>query len=101
MHGSHGLLLIEDDVAADDPRVVVHDAHNDDPAYAFALSRLSANDPRYAPMGVFRSVDRPSYDRLMAAQVDTAVAKAQASGQGSDDAALDALLLGADTWTIG
>ena len=101
VHGSHGLLLIEDDVAADDPRVVIHDAHNDDPAYAFALSRLQVRDSRYAPMGVFRSIQRPTYDQLMADQLATAQAKAQASGQGSDDAALNALLRGADTWTVG
>ena len=100
VHGSHGLLLIEDTVAADDPRVVVHDAHNDDPAYAFALSRLQVRDSRYAPMGVFRSIQRPTYDQLMADQVATAQAKAEASGQGSDDDALNALLRGADTWTI-
>ncbi len=89
-----GALRIEDDVAEDDPRVVVHDAHADDPSYAFALSRLSSVDSRYAPMGVFRSVQRPTYDRLMTAQLTAASAAAA-----SDDAALDALLHGADTWS--
>jgi 2-oxoglutarate ferredoxin oxidoreductase subunit beta len=88
-------LTIEDGVAADDPRVVVHDAHVEDPAYAFMLSRLSTRDHRYAPMGVFRSVERPTYDALMAAQLDTAAAMSA-----GDEAALDALLKGADTWTI-
>ncbi|MGI8760716.1 MAG: 2-oxoacid:ferredoxin oxidoreductase subunit beta [Jatrophihabitantaceae bacterium] len=91
-----GGLTIADDVAADDPRVVVHDAHAEDPAYAFTLSRLSALDARYAPMGVFRSVERPTYDALMAEQLDAAAAKAP-----GDTAALDALLAGSDTWTIG
>src|SRR5215813_8511879 len=45
-----GALTIEDGLAADDPQVVVHDAHAADPAYAFALSRLSSIDPRYTPM---------------------------------------------------
>src|SRR5580698_4123534 len=54
-----GGLHVEDDVAADDPRVVVHDAHARDSTYAFALSRLTSADSRYAPMGVFRSVQRP------------------------------------------
>ena len=58
-----GALTVEDDVAADDPRVVVHDAHADDPSYAFALSRLSANESRYTPMGVFRSVVAPDLRR--------------------------------------
>jgi 2-oxoglutarate ferredoxin oxidoreductase subunit beta len=95
VRGANGSLVIEDDVAADDPRVVVHDAHADDPSYAFALSRLSSQDSRYSPMGVFRSVERPTYDAMMAAQLDQAKAKAP-----GDDAALDALLHGADTWTI-
>jgi 2-oxoglutarate/2-oxoacid ferredoxin oxidoreductase subunit beta len=95
VRGTDGALTVEDGVADDDPRVVVHDAHAADPSYAFALSRLSALDSRYSPMGVFRSVERPSYDAMMAAQLDQAAAKAP-----GDDAALDALLHGADTWTI-
>ena len=95
VRGQDGALRIEEDVANDDQRVVVHDAHADDPSYAFAVSRLSAGDSRYAPMGVFRSVQRPTYDRLMTAQLTAASAAAA-----SDDAALDALLHGADTWSV-
>jgi 2-oxoglutarate ferredoxin oxidoreductase subunit beta len=95
VRGENGALSIEDGVAADDPRVVVHDAHVDDPAYAFTLSRISSIDSRYAPMGVFRSVERPVYDELMSDQMDVAAAKAP-----GDEAALDALLGGADTWTV-
>jgi 2-oxoglutarate ferredoxin oxidoreductase subunit beta len=72
---------------------VVHDAHREDPAYAFALSRLSGSDLRYTPMGVFRSVQRPTYDRMMADQLEDA--RAQAPGD------LGALLAGGDTWTVG
>ncbi|MGI8678020.1 MAG: 2-oxoacid:ferredoxin oxidoreductase subunit beta [Jatrophihabitans sp.] len=95
-----GNLSIEDDVAMDDPRVVVHDAHNENPAYAFALSRLQSQDSRYAPMGVFRSVERPTYDELMAGQLETAAAQATSSWQGTDAAALQQLLLGSDTWSV-
>jgi 2-oxoglutarate ferredoxin oxidoreductase subunit beta len=95
VRGTNGALSIEDDVATDDDRVVRHDAHTDDPAYAFALSRISSIDSRYAPMGVFRSVERPVYDDLMGEQMDIAAAKAP-----GDEAALDALLAGADTWTV-
>ena len=90
-----GSLTIADDVAPDDPRVVTHDAHADDPSYAFALSRLSSIDSRYSPMGVFRSVERPTYDAMMTNQLNLAAAKAP-----GDDDALDALLRGADTWTV-
>jgi 2-oxoglutarate ferredoxin oxidoreductase subunit beta len=90
-----GGLAIEEDVAEDDPRVVVHDAHADDPAYAFTLSRLSSIDSRYTPMGVFRSVERPTYDAQMAAQIERARDEAS-----SDAAALEQLLHGKDTWQV-
>jgi len=90
-----GALAIEDDVPADDPRVVVHDAHDENPAYAFALSRLQSIDARYAPMGVFRSVGRPVYDELMADQLEKAAAAAP-----SDGPALQKLLLGPDHWAV-
>jgi 2-oxoglutarate ferredoxin oxidoreductase subunit beta len=95
VRAASGALAIEDDVADGDPRVVGHDAHAEDPSYAFALSRLSSLDSRYSPMGVFRSVRRRSYDAMMAEQLDLAAAKAP-----GDDTALDALLHGTDTWTI-
>ncbi len=90
-----GAVTVEDGVVEDDPRVVVHDAHTEDPAYAFALSRLSSIDDRYAPMGVFRDVVRPTYDALMSGQLD----RSRATAAGDDDA-LTALLHGNDTWTI-
>ena len=86
-----GLRIAEtSQVDADD--IVVHDAHHENPAYAFALSRLSSQDLRYTPMGVFRSVQKPTYDRMMAEQLDVARAE-----QAPD---LDALLVGNDTWTV-
>jgi len=90
-----GSLSIEDNVAEDDPRLVIHDAHQEHPSYAFALSRLSNIDSRYAPMGVFRDVSRPVYDSLMTDQLDAAAAKSPGDGD-----ALQSLLLGADTWSV-
>jgi 2-oxoglutarate ferredoxin oxidoreductase subunit beta len=90
-----GTLTIEDCVAPDDPRVIVHDAHAEDPAYAFTLSRLSSLDSRYAPMGVFRSVERPTYDAMMAGQIERAAADSPA-----DAPALEQLLHGKDTWHV-
>ncbi|HEY6747739.1 MAG TPA: 2-oxoacid:ferredoxin oxidoreductase subunit beta [Mycobacteriales bacterium] len=87
-----GSLAVADDVPEGDPRVVVHDAHAEDPSFAFALSRLSGTDLRYTPMGVFRSVERPTYDRLLNDQLDQARAKAEPD--------LAALLAGGDTWTV-
>jgi 2-oxoglutarate ferredoxin oxidoreductase subunit beta len=90
-----GTLSIQDDVPTDDPRVVIHDAHDPDASYAFALSRLSSQYPHLAPMGIFRDITRPVYDDLINNQLDTAAAAAA-----HDDNALDALLHGPDTWSV-
>jgi 2-oxoglutarate ferredoxin oxidoreductase subunit beta len=95
VRGATGALSVEENVPEGDPRIVIHDAYTDDPSYAFALSRLSSQDSRYSPMGVFRSVDRPVYDTLMSDQLDAAAAKAP-----GDDDAFNALVRGADTWTV-
>jgi 2-oxoglutarate ferredoxin oxidoreductase subunit beta len=57
------------------------------------LSRLGNVDDGVTPIGVFRAVDRPTYDDLVNDQIDEAVAKA---GPGD----LAALLAAGDTWTI-
>jgi 2-oxoglutarate/2-oxoacid ferredoxin oxidoreductase subunit beta len=77
-----------DEVDAD--QVVVHDAgdHN----LAFALSRLSDQDLNHTVTGIFRNVDRSTYDDSARAQV------AAATAQGAGD--LQELLTGRDTWTI-
>ncbi|MBQ0828775.1 2-oxoacid:ferredoxin oxidoreductase subunit beta [Streptomyces tagetis] len=74
--------------------VLVHDAGAATPTTAFALSRLADPDTlHHTPIGVFRSVERPVYDTLMADQVDAAVER---HGKGD----LSALLSGNDTWTV-
>jgi 2-oxoglutarate ferredoxin oxidoreductase subunit beta len=77
---------------------LVHDAQNDDPAQAFALSRLDGVDMAHVPVGVFRSVTRPTYDDLVREQVTAAQ---DAAGGPATDADLAALLAGSDTWTVG
>ena len=73
--------------------ILVHDAHADNPDLAFALSRLADTSLARTAIGVFRSVQRPTYDELMTGQVESA----QAAGA----ADLDDLLRGKDTWTVG
>ncbi|MBW6433029.1 2-oxoacid:ferredoxin oxidoreductase subunit beta [Actinoplanes hulinensis] len=75
---------------------IVHDATVSDPAYAFALTRLSGSDLNTTPIGVFRNVRRPSYDEIVRKQVLDA--KAQATG--TPEEMLDGLLNAGDTWTI-
>jgi 2-oxoglutarate ferredoxin oxidoreductase subunit beta len=102
--GSQGVLRRPDglldvvevaDVGAD--AVLVHDAHAADPSLQFALSRLDDPTMAHVPIGVFRSVSRPSYDDLVRAQVDAAI---ETAGGPAADADLTRLLSGSDTWTV-
>jgi len=87
-----GSLRVHKVVEADLDTVVVHDAGVTDPSYAFALSRLTGSDLAHTVTGVFRSVDRPTYDDQARAQVQLA--------QKTKPADLQALLRGNDTWTV-
>ena len=76
-----------------EPALMVHDAQHPEPSQAFALSRLTNGTVGAVPVGVFRDVERPVYDELMADQLDRAV---EQKGEGD----LEALLHAGDTWTI-
>ncbi|HEX6446938.1 MAG TPA: 2-oxoacid:ferredoxin oxidoreductase subunit beta [Streptosporangiales bacterium] len=78
---------------ADDPAVLVHDATRPDPTTAFALSRLDDGSLSNVPIGVFRSVERPTYDGLMRDQIADAT---RAQGEGD----LQELLTAGDTWRV-
>jgi 2-oxoglutarate ferredoxin oxidoreductase subunit beta len=80
-------------VPADSPDLLVHDAKTEDPSLAFALSRLDSPAFEHTPIGIFRQVERPTYDALMREQLDEAVAQ-----QGPGD--LAGLLASGDTWRI-
>ena len=86
-----GLTVVDADTVSPD-QIVRHDASREDPAYAFALSRLSGSDLSHTPMGIFRQVDRPTYDNVAREQV-----RAQAE---TASRSLDELLRGNDTWTV-
>ena len=88
--GSFGLQVQEGGDA------IVHDPTVDDPAYAFALSRLSGSDLNTTPIGVFRSVRRPSYDEIVQKQL----LDARAQATGTPEGMLSELLTSGDTWTI-
>ncbi|MCF7549529.1 2-oxoacid:ferredoxin oxidoreductase subunit beta [Pseudonocardia sp. WMMC193] len=82
-------LEVVDGAEFDPSDVVTHDATNHE--LAFALSRLSDQNLDHTVTGVFRNVDRTTYD-------DAARAQLQAAQAGPSD--LQALLRGHDTWTI-
>ncbi len=83
---------------ADPTTVIRHDMHADDPSAAFALSRLDHPSLGHVPMGIFRSVQRPTYDDLVRGQIDAAVE--QWGGEATDED-LATLLAGRDSWTVG
>ncbi|GAA1909206.1 2-oxoacid:ferredoxin oxidoreductase subunit beta [Nocardioides marmoribigeumensis] len=90
-----GVRVVE--VSADNAdSVLVHDAHASDPTTAFALSRLTdAGYLHQAPVGIFRQVDRTTYD-------DAAREQVRLAAETLDDprTALDQLLHGSDTWSV-
>ncbi len=61
-----GSAEIVDVAEAGEEALLVHDAHADEPSIAFALSRLTRDTVGAAPIGVFRAVERPVYDELLA-----------------------------------
>jgi 2-oxoglutarate ferredoxin oxidoreductase subunit beta len=91
---SQGGLDVVDVADVGEDALLVHDAHAPEPAIAFMLSRLGNIDDGVTPIGILRSVVRPTYDDEVGAQIDHAVAD-----QGPGD--LAALLASGDTWTIG
>jgi len=95
--GDSGELTVVAAEGADMSRVVIHDSGADDPSAAFQLSRLDDPSMAHVPMGIFRNVNRPTYDDLVREQIDGAVAKA---GGGATDTDLAGLLHGKDTWTV-
>jgi 2-oxoglutarate ferredoxin oxidoreductase subunit beta len=83
------------DVGAD--ALIVHDAYNPDPTMAFAISRLT--DSGYlnqSPIGIFRQVERPTYDDQAREQIATA----QGDTPGDPADRLASLVNGGDTWTV-
>ncbi|MEU6723145.1 2-oxoacid:ferredoxin oxidoreductase subunit beta [Nonomuraea wenchangensis] len=93
VRGANGGIEVVPRASVTEDQILVHDVHNPDPSLAFALSRLDEPAFEHVPIGIFRSVDRPSYETLMAEQLDEA-----AERQGPGD--LGELLLGGDTWRI-
>jgi len=91
----HGLRLdgfeiekVED--AGEDAGILVHD-EKADPALANILARIGYPE-HPVPVGVFRAIERPTLEALMADQIELAKGK----GEGS----LEALLNSGETWIV-
>ncbi len=73
--------------------LLVHDAHNPNPAYAFLLSRLEQMPGFPTPIGVLRAIDAPRYEDLSHEQL-----RAVQQKRGTGD--LAKLLQAGDTWVV-
>lgn len=72
--------------------LLVHDEKNPDPSYAFFLSQMKL--PEYpVPLGIFRAIEKPTFDQLMRAQVKKAK---ETMGEGD----LKKILFSGETWTV-
>ncbi|MBM3672862.1 MAG: 2-oxoacid:ferredoxin oxidoreductase subunit beta [Actinobacteria bacterium] len=98
--GSKGVVLnqfgeceIADVAEVGEDRLLVHDEHREDPTLAFALSRLADRPTTPTPIGVFRDVQRPSYEAEVQRQLVISSEK-----QGPPD--LGALLGAGATWDV-
>ncbi|MBW3666904.1 MAG: hypothetical protein KY394_04840, partial [Actinobacteria bacterium] len=88
-----GEAQIVDSSSVDPKAILVHDETRKDPSIAFALSRLSHGPYGPTPLGIFRRVERPTYDAGVNAQVVEAKAK---RGEGD----LDKLIRSHGTWEV-
>src|SRR5256884_992210 len=92
MNGAHPEVVTIGENGITEADILVHDIHLQDPSVAFMLARMEQPDfPQ--PVGAFRAVERPSYNQLMAGQIETAIAK---SGPGT----LEKLIYSGDMWTV-
>ncbi len=95
-----GELTVEEVAEVGLDRVLVHDAHRVDPSWAFRLSRLTdAGYLHRTPVGIFRDVERPTYDDLAREQITQALG-GESLDETADDEALQGLVNGADTWIV-
>ncbi len=72
--------------------LLVHDINLSDPSVAFMLARME--QPEFPqPVGIFRAIERATYEDMMVDQIEASVAKA---GPGS----LEKLINSGDTWIV-
>ncbi len=88
-----GQAVIVDSSKVDPGAILVHDPTRPDPAVGFALSRLSHGPYGPTPLGIFRNVQRPTYESQLNAQIEAAKEKL-------GDGDLSKLIASQGTWTV-
>ncbi|MCA9506156.1 MAG: 2-oxoacid:ferredoxin oxidoreductase subunit beta [Spirochaetaceae bacterium] len=91
-NGIPSVIELGDDEDPASRGVMVHDERAPSASYAGVLATLQRPDFPL-PVGVFRAVEKPTYEAMLQAQVDRAIAE---RGRGD----LQALLNSGDTWQI-
>jgi len=92
MNGAHPEVVTIGEDGITETDILVHDINLQDPSVAFMLARMEQPDfPQ--PVGIFRAVERPSYEKMLTDQIESAIAK---SGPGS----LEKLIYSGDMWTV-
>jgi 2-oxoglutarate ferredoxin oxidoreductase subunit beta len=93
MNGAHPEVVeINGQTGLTENDLLVHDTHLADPSVAFMLARME--QPLFPqPVGIFREVQRETYEDLLAAQITEAVAQ---KGAGN----LEKLINSGDTWVV-
>jgi len=92
MHGALPEVVTIGENGITEEDLLVHDIYLKDPSVAFMLARME--QPEFPqPVGIFRMIDRPTYEEMMVDQIDASIAK---SGTGS----LEKLMNSGDTWIV-
>ena len=99
-NGEHGVVLnafgeceIAEVADVGVENLIVHDETRTDPTLAFALSRLADGPTSPTPVGVFRSIERPTYEDEVSLQLAVAT---ETRGLGD----LETLLASGGTWVV-
>jgi 2-oxoglutarate ferredoxin oxidoreductase subunit beta len=92
LHGLHPEVVTLGEHGITEADILRHDEHEPEPNLAFMLSRLDYPDFP-VPVGVFRAVEKPTYDQTLEDQRTTALAR---YGEGD----LETLFNSGDTWVV-
>jgi 2-oxoglutarate ferredoxin oxidoreductase subunit beta len=95
MNGAHPEVVTLGENGITENDLLVHDIHLTDPSVAFMLARMEYHEGAEfpQPVGIFRAVERATYEDMMADQIDAAIGK---QGMGS----LEKLINSGDTWVV-
>lgn len=95
MNGAHPEVVTLGENGITENDLLVHDINLPDPSVAFMLARMEHRDGSEfpQPVGIFRAVERTTYEDLMTGQIEASIAK---KGIGS----LEKLMNSGDTWVV-